>query len=258
MVQGSEDLVYLPVCWRFLWGFSMVQFWGLLQALYDELLSRTYTLRLYACVSFICLMFLFCRILVNTCGCSLLHLLQLVRLTARSSTCSVSGLSTEKEGWCQFPGSNSLEEKDETFKFVNVGPETFSQRSVVEYGFSRVKYILVTGVHVARKRHSASLGVCCFAFVGVGVSLKSSSCEVGILCQVVFRTMSSYLLYMRCHSVQRWRVPAIMQDKYTMKIFIAWHFMNVSLIIFIIPRRGALTLPAALGHHHLGSSARLG
>ena len=62
VVQGSEDSVYLSVCWRSLWGFSMVQFWGLLQALYDELLSKTYTLRLYACVSFICLMFLFCRI----------------------------------------------------------------------------------------------------------------------------------------------------------------------------------------------------
>ena len=196
--------------------------------------------------------------LVNTCGCSLLHLLQLVRLTARSSTCSVRGVSTEKEGRCQFPGSNSLEEKDETFKFVNVGPETFSQRNVGEYGFSWVKYILVTGVHVARKRHSASLGVCCVGFIGVGVSLESSSCEVGMLCQVVFHTMRSYLLYTRCYSAQRWRVPAIMQDKYTMNIFIVWHFMNMSLIIFIIPRRGALTSPAALGHHHVGSSTRLG
>ena len=88
-----------------------------------------------------------------------------MRLNARSSTCSGRGVSTEKEGRCQFPGSNSLEEKDETFKFVNVGPETFSQRNVGEYGFSWVKYILVTGVHVARKRHPASLGVCCVGFI---------------------------------------------------------------------------------------------
>ena len=131
--------------------------------------------------------------LVNTCGCSLLHLLQLVRLTARSSTCSIRGVSTEKEGRCQFPGSNSLEEEDETFKCFYVDPETFSRRNVLEYGSSWEKYILVTGVRVARKRHSASLEMCFFGslelesvwsrlLAKLACCVKSSSIQWGRTC----------------------------------------------------------------------------